>query len=537
VRIFYHAINGSGLGHLMRLSAVAEAVSRSAPDVHQLIATSANYEAHLRRLNIPAVILPADDSGPQTEPARRRRTVSAEFAGRILWHLVREYDPDVLVFDTHASSRIVLDAKNDGLKTVLVLRRCRPEILTEHLDRGRLADHAMLLVPYTREEFAHGLPSALHSRLEALGTVKYVGGIAFPAPLEAAAIDGAAARHGISPDDTLILVTAGSGGYEAINREFITRACAAAETLRQSRSGVRVVCVGGPYADGLSVPEGSSYVASDPLLQLLIARSDLTVAHAGYNTTQEILRTGARAVLVPIYRHSEDQAGFAEYLQQRRRIRVMESGAPAAAYLRAFTELLAQSRPARQPVMGADLAAAEILRLAGLTPRYTCGERTAGIDPAVAYASPHELAERLLITRSRAAIRVDWDLIGPLFAALGRAVHNVVGTLEADLGEAEPPEWECRIRSVYDVIVQSGFDRSAVVMSLYDASGGRRLAALAERVGELRFRALVARVPEDILQQDPGALVESVNACRRIAMEFKIDIAFAGDSSASVDQP
>ena len=41
MRILYHAINGAGLGHLMRLSAIATAVRAQAPHVHQLIATNA----------------------------------------------------------------------------------------------------------------------------------------------------------------------------------------------------------------------------------------------------------------------------------------------------------------------------------------------------------------------------------------------------------------------------------------------------------------------------------------------------------------
>src|SRR5271167_1778582 len=102
MRILYHAINGFGLGHLMRLSAIAVAVREKAPDVHQFIATSANYPTHLKRLNMPVMILPEDDAGPLLGPDRRSGSVSSSFAVRLLNGAIEEYDPRLVVFDTHA---------------------------------------------------------------------------------------------------------------------------------------------------------------------------------------------------------------------------------------------------------------------------------------------------------------------------------------------------------------------------------------------------------------------------------------------------
>ncbi len=91
-------------------------------------------------------------------------------AGRMLLHAVREYDPDVVVFDTHAPPRVVSEARREGRETILVLRRCRPKALEDSLDAGRLTDFTMVLAPYTADEFAHGQPRDLLDRLEELGT-------------------------------------------------------------------------------------------------------------------------------------------------------------------------------------------------------------------------------------------------------------------------------------------------------------------------------------------------------------------------------
>jgi hypothetical protein len=272
-------------------------------------------------------------------------------------------------------------------------------------------------------------------------------------------------------------------------------------------------------------------------MQLLIARSDLTVAHAGYNSTQEILRTGARAVLVPIHRLAEDQGVLAGNLARRGRVHVVDPTAPESTYLRSYLELLEQPRPEPEPVSGAERAADAILRLAGAPTHYVCSDRASSFPSALSCASPDELAGEILATGAPAVIRVDWDRLEPLLARLGSALHSLVDAVEVDLGDASIDEWEWCARHVNGTAATFGLDRSALVLSVDDPSGGRRLFMLAERIGELHCRALVARVPREVFVRDPTALVESANACRRLALRFTIDITVADAAFVSVDQP
>lgn len=537
MRILYHAINGSGLGHLMRLSAVALGVRRRAPHVHQFIVTGANYPAHLRRLNMPFIVLPGDDSGPLTDTDRRAGTLSAELNARILRHVIREYDPGVVVFDTHAPRRIVMDTRTDGRQSILVFRRCRPEHIREGLQNEFFSSFDLILTPYSEEEFREGLPEDVLDELDALGTLRHCGGIVFPMELERKKIQAIAQRYGVLPGETLVLITAGSGGYDALNRKFLGTACQAAVSLREKRPGVKVFYVGGPYAKRFEVPDGCEYVESEADLQLLIARADLLVGHAGYNTIQEVLRTGARAALVPIYRRAEDQGALANRLAQRGRARVLDPDGSKSKYLKIYTELLDTPRPRRETINGAGTAADEILGLAEAPGNYICCRESDAMSSAVVCATTKQLALRLGRDGVKAVIRIDWDRVEELFGMLGASVHQRIAALEVDVGSGEVKDCERRIARVYGHLAAVGFDRKALVFSVNDSSGGDLLAALARRIHDLQFRALVARIPKQVLQVKSASVFQSLELCRRLRLQFKLDITVMEETYLSADQP
>ena len=537
MRILYYAINGSGIGHLMRLSAIAMTVRRQAPDVHQFLATSANYPAHLKRLKLPTLILPSDDSGSHSETDRRARTVSAQLTARILRHTIREYDPQVVVVDTHAPRRIVEDVRSEGRQAVLVFRRCREEYVAEYLRNGFLASFNLILLPYTEAEFASGMSAEMLAQLAELGTVRYTGGIAFSPELKKADTDAAARRYGVRADDTLLVITAGSGGYGPLNQRFLANAARAASSLRKKRRSVVAICVAGPYAPASVAADGCIYVESDPDLQLLVARSDLVVAHAGYNSIQEILRTGPRAILVPVHRRAEDQAAFANCLAARGRVKVLAPTSSAAAFLRAYQELLDKPRPRREKVAGADVAAAEILSLASPPEHYMCCRDESAGNGAKSFSTARQLAQAL--TRSgqgKALVRIDWDKVETLLERLRPEMHSRLAGLEVDLGGDGIDDLVSRGAWVYQMVEHAGFDRDALVFSLEDSSGGSLLAELTQRIQPFRFRALVARIPSEILSQDPTVVFESLELCRGLRVEFKVDVTVTGEGFVSVDQ-
>jgi predicted glycosyltransferase len=524
MRILYHAINGSGLGHLTRLSAIALAVQQEAPDVHQLMATSENYPLLLKRLRMPSIVLPQDDNDPVLNLDRRLRMISAKLATRILSDTVRNYDPRILVFDTHAPRSLVEEAWSDGRQPVLVLPSCRDEVLAKLLREGALTRFALVLLPHTREQLAAIASGGVLRQLDNLAVTRYVGGIVFPSILGAAEVVRVAARHGIADGERLILICAGSGGYGAVDRQFIEKACRAAIERKRRDPSVRVICVAGPCSASMPASMDCAVIDAGPDLQLLTAQAELVLAQADYNTVQEVLRTGPRALLVPLARGAEDQAAFVRSLLPRPGMRTLSPSAPEAAFGRALHQLMQEPRPGPIAANGASVAARAIIELGCLPDIYICSRSPLSKPAPGRRAEPRNLFRSLKANEAQARLCIDWDVVVDVLARLGPEACIRLISIEVDFGTAETKAWEERIRRVHAAIRATGFDLQALTFCLVDASGGPKLAELAERIADLRFRSLVAHVPLDMLRAQPGEVFEAAERCRGLDCGFGIDI-------------
>jgi len=538
MRILYHAINGVGLGHLMRLSAIAVAVRDKAPEVHQFITTSANYPPHLSRLNMPVMILPGSDAGPFIAPDRRARSVSSEFAARILDHVIDEYNPHIVVFDTHAPWRLVKKVVDQGRRATLVYRNCREEYLLKNLRDGFLARFHLILIPHSASEFQAGVRRRVTTQLENLETVRYVGPVVYPGLASAAAIKEISRVYSLAPSDDVVVVTAGGGGLGRLNGKLFQNACRAAVELRKRRPALRMICVGGPYAGRCKVPEGCTYVESEPRLQALMARADVVIAVPGYNTVQEILQSGARAALIPVMRKTEDLHARVEALVRRGRARRLELDASPQEYMQCMEDLLSIARPAPETFNGAAEAAKQILQMAVAPRRYVCSREPLSRSLATSFRSARALARELMYDKEcPAIIRIDWDRAEKLFAALGPGGQGSIVGLEIVLGRSSVKEAARRLRTVHSFLQSTVFPQEDLIFSVDDPSGGRLLAELTLQVRDLRFKALVARFTERALRHNAAGIFENLELCRDVVPQFKIDITLLDNNFAFVDQP
>jgi predicted glycosyltransferase len=519
MRILYHAIDGIGLGHLMRLSAIAAAVRRRAPDVHQLIVTSANYPPHFRSVKIPVLILPNDDTGPFIAPDRRVRSVTSRFESRLLGHAIDEYDPRAVVFDTHAPRWLVEKVAEDGRQAFLVYRACREEYVAKSLKDGFFSLFDLVLIPHDEAEFRSSLDRATFAQLMNLERARFVGPIVYPAAAPAHALD----RYVLTPADQVVVVTAGAGGLGRLNHRLFKTACDAAVQLRRRRPLLKLICVGGPYGDSCDVPDGCTYVNDEPYLQALIGRADVVIAVPSYNTVQEILHAGARAIFVPVERKYEDLEARTRSLVHRGRAKCLPANASASAYAQCIDALLQTPRPVSEPCAGAANAAEHILDAAHAPRRFTC-------------TSPAKLA-RALQSETSAIVRIDWRRVEKLFNALTPSAQSVIAGLEIALGRCDVDEAVRRTRVVYEFLEAKGFDTQDLLFSVDDPSDGRLLAALTTQIRELRFKALVARMAWDGVHRESERIFENLERCRDAAPQFKIDITVLDEGFVFVDQP
>jgi predicted glycosyltransferase len=537
VRILYHAINGSGLGHLTRLASIALAVQQEAPDVHQLMATSANYPPLLQSLCMPSVILPHDDDAPFTGMDRRLRTVSARLARRILSDTVRAYDPKILVFDTHAPWGVVDEAWKDGRRPVLVLRHCRDEVLAKMLRESVLSCFSLVVVPHTREQLAAIVSTGVLRQLDNLPVIRYVGGIAFPSAINTDAVRNVGVRYGIAETERLILICAGSGGYGAINRRFIEKACRAAIERRKRDPSVHVVYVPGPYADPGWVSPDCMVIRDEPELPSLMARAELVVAHAGYNTVHEVLQAGCRALLVPMPRGAEDQAAFVASLLPRPGVRALSPDASEAAFGRAMRHLLQEPRPQPIAAVGARLAARAILELGGLPDVYICTRAPLSTPAPGRRLRPRHLVRSLETGLSQVRLCLDWDVANEVLGGIGPEARSRIVSIEVHLGSSSVDEWEYRVHHVCALMRTTELDLQTLSFCVDDIAAQLAIAELSERIGDLRFRALVAHVPLDTLRAQPDTVFKAVERCRALRLGFGIDITILENPLPYVDQP
>jgi predicted glycosyltransferase len=371
--VVFHAINGSGLGHLMRATAVIEALRRRRPALHIVLMTSAQSRAHLDEvasLGVPIVQVPPDEREPASALDRRLRTLPRVAHDALVAGAVSALSPRVVVFDTHAPVSVITAARTAGARIVLVLRPLREAALDAWLNSTAPALVDEVLVPCTASEFAAELGEPAVARLRSSVSTSFVGGIVRERPIDETSARAVAARADVKDDDFVIVFTSGGGGYDALQGRFVTRASALLANLttqlaRTSPRRVVGLSLRGPYADvAVSAPESAGaqlrVISDEPALATLLARADLVVGHAGNNTVEEVLRCGARAVLVPMARRAESQEARALRLHAVGRVGLVELDDDDDVWTSVALSQLQRPKPPREHRDGADVTADRI---------------------------------------------------------------------------------------------------------------------------------------------------------------------------------
>ncbi|MCL2447648.1 MAG: hypothetical protein FWD17_01740, partial [Polyangiaceae bacterium] len=291
MRIAFHAINGVGLGHVVRMTAIAEEVRRLDPDGQILILTNAADTTMIERAGFDFVGFPARLGEPHADPRRVRRALPGPLEHAAQGAALRVFRPDAVVFDTHAPIPLARYAAEIGARTVLIQREIRPEALEAFLASEAVSAFDRIVVPHEPGEV--DLRGAGHLPVVVTGPV--VRDLAAKAP-----------RKARWPR---VVVMAGGGGQPVDARRFL-RAAADAHILARTRiPGLSTILVGGPYADleGLKGVAGLEVTGSCAYLPALLAHAELVVSQAGYNSVAEIRALAKPAVLVPGHRKAEDQ--------------------------------------------------------------------------------------------------------------------------------------------------------------------------------------------------------------------------------------
>jgi hypothetical protein len=516
MRILYHAINGSGLGHLMRASTIADAVRRFDGEIHQLIVTNSAHTEPVRILGLPVLALPEHEGSPYTGIDRRLHVLPRATLEAVLRDVIADYDAGTVVFDTHFPAGVVQVAAADGRALVLVLRRTRAKYLEHLLERGMLRLFERIVIPHEPEHFRTLLPPGLVTGLENHPGLSYAGPIVRPAdPASGTALK---ARLGISDDARLVVITCGAGGYRDSQR--LLRDAVLATQLMPRR--LQVVVIGGPYGIRPELPLGCLFLPAEPELPTLLASADLVIGHAGYNTVHEVAQAGAPAVFVAMPRWNEDQAANVASFVREGRAACVPLGTPPERIAELGCVMLDRPRPKPVDFPGRRRAAEIVASTRRPAIRQVVGDHLAAPEWWARVPMPVEdgtvdLDRRLGQTvESRSQYRN--VLIG--FAEFVRHRlgdrSDVATRWFVDIGEASPGELVRRA-----VAAVAGPTQADVVLV---ATVAENPTELVDAAAGLAVRGLVLRIaPEFLSAPEPwvaGTLEYGRRTCPRLVLDI-----------------
>lgn len=418
MRVVLHAINGTGVGHLTRSGLVLAALQRRVVGLEALWCTNAADVVPLssgaaRVLRLPYTTL--DEAAAGDDPTPR------EVNARAFFTAAAAFEPDLLVFDTHAPQALLRDRSLEAIPRALILRSLTAAAAARLFEPGRGLGAAFDLIIVPADLGA--APLQVPPRL--LGRLHHVGPILRPlaGPDQVARVT---ARFGLTPQTLVVVGTLGGGGPQLAPgkralvhdaRDFGVALEQAFRQLAREFSQARFFLQLGPCAEGAlptDLPPAVTALRYDPDLPALLQRADVAVALSGYNTVWELVQGQVPAVLLCKRSRHESQVARARALVDQGGVAAVLSEPDAPAIAAHVAALLAE--PARRQALrkglgrvlavlgatadgapGADQAAAALLTLLSDPPALPAPPPCA--SPCVACPVP----ERATVTVEQAA--------------------------------------------------------------------------------------------------------------------------------------
>jgi UDP-N-acetylglucosamine--N-acetylmuramyl-(pentapeptide) pyrophosphoryl-undecaprenol N-acetylglucosamine transferase len=370
LRFIFYAVNGLGLGHVVRLLAIARKLRARAKDAEILFVTSSEADSVIYREGFAALKVPSKNVRVQVGLPKE---AYLKLVQTVVWNAVSSFSPDVLVVDTFPTGNLqeLAPLLTWEMRKVFVFREQKEEMARRPLLQNAIKLYDRVIVPHDEAEDLP-LPEGVRAFR--------VGPILIRDRGEVLSREEARQRLGLAGDRTVLYASFGGGGDPEVDRCLRL-------TLRLAleHSDLEVVLAPGPlYRAGVGSRRGGEMEALlgrlggrvrvldyFPAMEVLHA-FDLAVAGVGYNTSHELLYTGVPAVFIPFPRVLDDQGARARWIATNEAgvtvpVPDLESLREALGRLLQPGTREAVSRRARRlvPENGAGRAAQEILAVAG----------------------------------------------------------------------------------------------------------------------------------------------------------------------------
>lgn len=494
MRIAYHAIDGTGLGHLHRLCNIASAVRRERPEVHQLLITTAQYTGYPRALALPLVCIPPSKEELVLRFDRRYAGVSENFAVSMVESAITAYGPDAVVFDTYVSVELLRRLEALKCLRILVYRQCTEERVAWRLSRGYFSQFNSVIIPHARDDFVAGLGQDTKALILRQPHFRYSGHIS--RPVTERRVERVRRRYSIEKHIRLAVITCGSGGYGHLAVAFLAKMTECALELVHEGLIDRIICVTGPHfwEEQQQPPPPIEIVSEELDMPELMACSDIVFSNAGYNSVGEVLSAGARGILIPASRDGEKQEGNLPGDGREACIHLLSSASSRKEIVAKAKDLLSRQKPTIVDLPGAGVAARLVLQECGLT---------------IAAAS------RLGEVRPQ--------------EGNGRGRFSPGGLY--DLSEIPPEMIPTAVRQILNEQEHNSC-LSFVYREREHVSPS--LAAVAAALRGEPFDWLIARVPDTCPRAD---LADQIRKCKAMNLPFKVDLTHVDSPISAVDTP
>lgn len=309
MKLLIHAINGVGLGHVIRTSRIAGAFRELRPDVDIVFVTNtkfseilkSNYKTYTLKQDTRSVI----DGQYSYDDYLQYNTMAIS-------KIISHEKPDEMLFDCELNVDLLSFCKKSSIKTAYVLRIPTSErFLAIRKDLG-LFDS--IIVPHEETDF----PVDQKEYLLELHAV-FVGPI----------VDlNECSKNNVREN---ILITFGSGAEISENAPLFSGVDSFLKFLRENNSVIdnhyiNVDIVTGPFYEGRCDLSGFTVRSTSDSLVSDMYKAKVVVSGAGYNTVNEIISTKTPAVVVPLSRRWDDQFQRAAALQKFGCIKIARNG-------------------------------------------------------------------------------------------------------------------------------------------------------------------------------------------------------------------
>ena len=308
-RIVCYAINGSGLGHLTRLTGIARWLRRyvsllenKVPEV--LFLTSSDASDALAQQGFAAFKIPSKTA------AKRADLDKLEYrrlAKHFVWNTLNGFAPDLLVVDTFPSGSFdeLFQVLDGPFKKGFVFREVKPEYAARPTFRSAIGMYDVAVAPHSPVSgpVREGAP---------LASVRHCGEVIQFEREEMLPADEVRQRLGVRPQDRIVYVSAGGGGDPDCEQTI-----ASLVGVCSSRNDLHLLVGAGPLYRGRRFFGSNLSWFETTGVWKLFGGVDAAVSAGGYNTFHELLFAGVPAAFYAQPKIADDQAKRIETAARR----------------------------------------------------------------------------------------------------------------------------------------------------------------------------------------------------------------------------